>query len=583
MRHLPLALLLTTPLLLVACKKGEGEGDAGGKDTSSDKGKADSKEAADGGGEQGKGAAQTCPAKLEAEVSNDVIITKDCGDVAIEGTVYVYATLTLEPGARLVAADGAQLIVGAYDKPGKLISKGTAEAPVVMTSKGDQAPGVWVGVRLDGAAARSQVDGLVIENAGSGEIAALEVAAPDVTIGSLTVRKSKGPALDLQVEASTPVASLTVEEVGMPALRTTAQAANGVVAVAGEGAQAHIVSGRFDKDAKLAAIGVPWVLTFEASVEGNESTSSSTLTVAAGADLRFTESGALTVGYYNNGKLVLAGEAGKEVKLGFAREPQAAAWRGIFVAGKGTIEAKHAAIADAGKDEHGAIQLDGNAKGSLSNLAISKSSVGVRALSVDATLTLADSRFSDVPLAIDAHPAVYGGVGSGNTYEGETKIGLSDGQIAKDIKWSTQGATVELRGNVDVDNKGKLSVAGGKYVVADGVTINVAYYETATIELKGTVEQPVEIAGTRDEPQLWGPITLNEKTASSVIEHVVLRSVAGTAGVVVNDGATVKIDDLRCDRCAATLSWGCTAKLEKANVSAGADTAAAEVAPEGCD
>ena len=49
----------------------------------------------------------------------------------------------------------------------------------------------------------------------------------------------------------------TVAEVGTPAIRTTAQAASGIVAVSGEGAQVHIASGHFVGEAKLAAIGVP--------------------------------------------------------------------------------------------------------------------------------------------------------------------------------------------------------------------------------------------------------------------------------------------------------------------------------------
>lgn len=584
MHRSSLAFVLLAPLALFACNKSAEEG-ADAKSNAKAGTTDGAKQGGDGAGTAGSddapAAAQTCPAKLEGDVVGDVLITKDCGDVIIEGSVYVYSTLTLEAGARLVATDSAQLVVGAWDKPGKLITKGTSEAPVVITSKGDKAPGVWGGVSLEGAAARSQIDGLVLEYAGAGEVAALQVAAADVTIGSLTVRNSKGPAVDLTVESSAALASLSVEKVGVPALRTTAAAASGVVAVAGEGAEAHIVTGNFARDSKLAAIGVPWVITYDAAIEGEES-SAAVLTVAAGAKLRFTESGALTVGRYNTGKLVLAGEAGKELELGSARGAQADAWRGLEVGSKGTLEAKHVKLGDAGRDQAAAIELTDTCTASLSNLAISNSSTGVRVTSSNTKLTLANSSFTAVPVAIEAHPVTFAGVGAGNSYDAQSRIVLIDGTVESPIAWTAQPTVVELRGNLSVDNKGKLTVAGGKFQVADGVTIDVGTYDTATLELKGTATAPVEIAATRDEPQLWGPISFHGRATASVLEHVLLRSVGGAAGVVVEDEAVVKIDDLRCDRCAATVQWSCAAKLEKANVSAGAETASAELAPEGC-
>jgi len=402
-----------------------------------------------------------------------------------------------------------------------------------------------------------------------------------VTIGSLTVRKSKGPALDLQVESTTALASLSVAEVGTPAIRTTAQAASGIVAVSGEGAQVHIASGHFVGEAKLAAIGVPWLFTSEIQIDGEEARPT-TLSVAAGAQLRFGQEGALRVGLYQTGKLVLAGEAAKPISLAAQGEAKPGAWRGVWIDNGGTLELRHASIADAGYDEGAAIVLDRNAKATISKLALANSTVGVRAFNSESTLTLTDSSFTDVARALELHPQVYGGVGSGNAYTGETRIALVAGQIERDTTWTAQAALVELTGNLDV-SKGKLSIPGGKYQVDDAVLIGVGLYENATLELKGSVEQPVEIAGTRDEPQLWGPLTFNSHAIASLLEHVVLRSVAAPAGVVVSDGASVKVDDLRCDGCAATLQWSCAAKLERANVSAGANTAQAELAPSDCE
>lgn len=567
--HSPLVVATSLLLLssLSACKSDAGA-DSGGKASAGEG-------AAKRGGEgEGEGGNQTCPSSLGGELKSDVTITADCGPVTLDGVVLVHGTLRLTAGARLVAADGAQLLVGAYDAPGKLLVEGTKDAPVVMTSKGDAAPGVWTGVRLDGGADRSSLDHLVIEHAGHDDHAALEVAASDVTIGTLEVRKSKGPGLDLQIEETVAVGSLRASEVGAPALRTSAQAAGGVKLVAGAGAEAHVVLGRFDRDSTLAAIGVPWVIACEPLIEGSEG-KSATLTVAAGAQLRFTESGNLTVGLYGSGKLVLAGTPDATISLANVGNAQAATWRGILVGGQGQLEATHATIAGAGRGEGAAIQVDGAGKATLANLSFGKSTTGVRTTSDEATLALRDAAFSEVPVALDVLPSTFAGVASGNTYADDTRIVLQGGTITRDASWTRQATTIELRGNLDV-NAGKLVIpAGSKLAVADGVAISVATYERASLQLLGSVEQPIELAATRDEPQLWGPIGVRGNATDTRFEHVVLRSLVAPAGVVVDADAAVTIVDLRCDRCAATLQ-ACSSKVDAQQVAAGTDTALAE-------
>ena len=580
MRSQTLSFLLSFPLALLACNKSQEAASTDGAKSSdgakSTDGSGDSKQADSGS----PGAAKTCPGSLTGDIVEPVIINKDCGEVLVDGSVQVHADLTLEAGATLVVSEGAEIAIGDHDKPGRLLVKGTAEAPVTIAGK-TKAPGSWAGIRLMGAASLSNIDHLTLQDAGADDAPALLVSSPNVTIGAVTVRASKGPAVELALDEPTPFASLTVDGVGAPALRSTARGAGGLVAVAGAGAEAHIVSGDFQRDSKLAAIGVPWVITYDAQVGGDESTPA-VLTVAAGADLRFTESGALTVGLHHTGKLVFAGEAGKPIKLGSNREPQAGAWRGVEVRGHGTLEAKHVELRDAGRDEGAAIDVPEEGRATLSDLAISNSTIGVRSTSNIATLAVTNTGFTAVPVALQLAPETLGGVGAGNRYDADARIVVVEGTVARDITWASQATTIELQGNLSVD-KGKLVIPSGKVRVADGVTIAIGMHNGATLELKGTAEQPVELAGLREEPGLWGPITIYGTVGTrAVIEHVILSSVAGPAGLVVEDEATAKIDNLRCDRCEASLQWSCAAKVEQTNVSAGTDTATAVLAPEGC-
>src|SRR5262249_30035531 len=133
-----------------------------------------------------------CPKSLAGHEEVARTIAKECGPVAITGDYSNEGGLTLEAGAVLKVADSAEIDIG-YNKPAKLIVKGTDKEPALITSAGDAVPGSWKGLFLYRNAARSRIEGLVVENAGTTTDSggALYIDAQDVTLKGSTIRNAK--------------------------------------------------------------------------------------------------------------------------------------------------------------------------------------------------------------------------------------------------------------------------------------------------------------------------------------------------------------------------------------------------------
>src|SRR5262245_55760209 len=125
-------------------KAGAAKGGAEGGETKTGEAKTN----AAGGAVAEGGTVTDCPPSLAGAETVSRVITKDCGVVPVTADYSIDgATLTLEAGATLAFAEGAELSVGYYEAA-KLVVKGTAEAPVTFTTSADKVPGVWKGVRL---------------------------------------------------------------------------------------------------------------------------------------------------------------------------------------------------------------------------------------------------------------------------------------------------------------------------------------------------------------------------------------------------------------------------------------------------
>src|SRR5690606_25198082 len=97
--------------------------------------------------------------EVAAEISGDTTWTADKTWLITQNTFVTGGTLTIEPGT-VVMGEGSSALVISRDA--KIHAKGTAEAPIVMTSakvEGERTPGDWGGLVVLGRAAINSAGG----------------------------------------------------------------------------------------------------------------------------------------------------------------------------------------------------------------------------------------------------------------------------------------------------------------------------------------------------------------------------------------------------------------------------------------
>ncbi len=502
-------------------------------------------------------ASTECPKELKGTQEGDLVITKACGVVPVTATYKVNgSTLTLEAGATLEFADGAELQVGYYE-PSKLIVQGTKEAPVTMTSKGDKAAGVWKGVRLYSKAARSSVTGLVLEYAGEDKHGGLKVEALDVRVEKSTFQHLKGAGIVTGREAS--FAAFTdnsFTDVGKIAIRLPANVVGGlgIGNSYDEAARIVVPGGSIKDDAHWMSQGVAIQVGGEIKVSGEDGARAK-LSLDPGTRLEFGGSGRIVNGYYGEATLEARGTKDKPIVFASSDREEAGSWRGIVIAGKGEGTFENVEFHHGGKDEReGVLKADGAARLSVENCTFNLNATGAVLRGAEVTLTkFAGNTFTKTPNSVRAHAAVMGGVGEGNTYDAGSIVAVDSGRVTADATWSLQtGAEVQMDGNLQVSG-GKLELPAG-YTLAfkDGAAMTVGYYDTGSLVAQGTADKPVTFKGQRDEAGAWKGLAFYGKASANDVKNLVLRNTAAPA-LKIDKAASGTIDGLKCETCAGEV------------------------------
>jgi hypothetical protein len=154
--------------------------------------------AASGAAATGKGACQ-----VHGRVKQDAKFIKACSPyIQPPGGIDIIdgATLTIEAGVEIRFNDGDWLEVGAAGEPGRLIAKGTAEDPIVLTTSSPDTPHTWLGVWFhSGTLPGSELSHAVVHHAGGEN----KHSKPNLTQGCVTLTGVKPGVLtlgDVQVD-----------------------------------------------------------------------------------------------------------------------------------------------------------------------------------------------------------------------------------------------------------------------------------------------------------------------------------------------------------------------------------------------
>ncbi len=530
-----------------------------------------------------------CPKSLSGTDEVDRTIKSSCGTVPVTGEYNVEGgTLTIEAGVTLAFAAGAALNVG-YSKASKLITRGTRDKPVTFTASGDKVAGSWKGLYLYDHADRSALEGTVIEFVGQSEKAAVQVDhVEDLSLKGVTIRATKGYGLWTDADTRlTELSGCTFDQIGgTAAVRTGPEVAGGIhtdnVFPKDDKGAVIIDGGGIDKATRWRALGVPYVVLGELSIEGAQGASSS-LEIEAGVVIRLDKGINVSVGYAQRGTLKAIGTKDKPITFTAHGGTDPGSWGSLRVYSHATVELENVAFEKGGGTE-AALATWSESELSVKSCAFRNNAKGIDIEEGTKLKTLESTSFIKSTPAIKVRPNTFGGIGANNTYDAESRIELEGGEVNKSATWRPQATAIEVTGGVEVTGNATLTLESAlELTFREGVSFGVGYANPATLIVKGAVEKPVVFKGSRDEAGSWKGIHLYGNARGNIVTGLMLRNTAD-AGITVDEPVDVKVDRLKCAKCqGAVLEWNCKAKVTSTDVQATDGTPVAEKKPEACD
>lgn len=247
--------------------------------------------------------------------------------------------LTLEAGVRVVFASGTGLIVGSGEA-GALDVKGTEEAPVIFTANtSSPKPGGYRGLVLADDS-NATVEHLIVEYAGedngSGWEGAITINGSNAkpVFKNVIVRHSAvdGVALAQDATFGTGSSNLRVENSGRYPLYIDEPISVGSIPAGSsfednEFDAIYVYGGDLERTQTWANFGLPYIIDNQIWVSG---TSTPTLTIAPGTELRFGANSGMFIGQGDGGVIKAIGTSEEPIVFtADAEEPQAGHWFGL--------------------------------------------------------------------------------------------------------------------------------------------------------------------------------------------------------------------------------------------------------------
>jgi len=314
------------------------------------------------------------------EVTTSTTLTTACSPYTISSTILVNgnATLTIEPGVVLRFNPDTAIDIG-RNSAGKLSAMGTATAPIVLTSA-NETPGAgdWTGVKLWGNTMNgTKLNYAVLDYCGAKDDACLvgkDVKSNHVAIDHVTfshVGTGANAILETDTDSNFFITNCTFNDISNT---PTQQFAISVYAPSFAGidgnnlfngeAMVELRGGYVTADTTWQSLGTTVAVTSQLDIGGP---TTPTLTIAAGSVFKFASGIAVSIGYADAGKLILAGTANSPITFtSLAATPKPSDWGGIILWDDSSAKIAYATIAYAGSSKSsatGAVYLLANSDG----------------------------------------------------------------------------------------------------------------------------------------------------------------------------------------------------------------------------
>ena len=429
-------------------------------------------------------------------------------------TVPSGATLTIDAG-QIVKSEGHIFHEVDLHVEGTLVANGTADDPIIFTSRLDDSvggqttsstsdpnAGDWGSINFADTSVSSSLDHVEIRYGGGKSSAGIIIASDDVIINNTTVSHSKhdgvrindaDPTLTDSIFMSNAQHAVSMDLTSSPVISGMTANDNSVDAVSVDGGElpASITWGNPD-----VVYWLPDSVTVPVGI---------TLTVVPGkiikADIDIFSSSGIDV----YGKLLAQGTSTAPIVFTSERddfaggqtrdsdtEPDAGDWEGLnFLSGSIGNQLDYVDVRYAGRDQPGAIAVE-DAELTFANSSVLESShAGLRIVKADPNVK--DSSFlsnAQAPISMDlaSTPEINNVAFSDNSIHA---VALDGGELATDMTWDNPDTTYWLSDTVVVP-------AGITLTIAPGMVIkgNVDIFRSHGIEISGTLNA----VGTSQEP-----------------------------------------------------------------------------------
>jgi hypothetical protein len=258
------------------------------------------------------------------------------------------------------------------------------------------------------------------------------------------------------------------------------------------------------------------------------------LTIEPGVTVKFSSSGALSVGVLGAGRLVASGTSSEIITFTTQEAaPTPGFWRGlVFGGGTGSgSKLAYVQITAAGQNRDGALVGDAELPAhmlTVDHLTIDKvgdGASGILALAEKSAIAITNSSFVDVPAGrypISVYATSFSSIGTGNIYPSGSAIEVMGGTIDTSVTWTNPGLPVVLSGDLVIEGSSSpvLTVSSGMTLkFGSNVAVQVGRSAPGKIAISGTSLARVTLTSISSTPvsgswaglQIWdsGKATLS--------------------------------------------------------------------------
>lgn len=515
---------LMAALTLTACASDDediDDGSGAGADDSGGGGSDTSTGGSDGGSEVTGTTADCDDRSVSGAMDVSGVIREDTtwsGLIHVTDNVTVRegATLTIEPGTKIIVAVDREIDVGWNSNVATFFADGTADKPIAFCGESEGA-GFWTGLRVGSNVTSDSYMRQVLVEDGGGASAALILESP-IHIENVEIHLSGSDGLWASHFAQDS-ANLTVSDAaGMPVALTNPSALT-TFPLGGSlsGNDVDMVGLRFsrmDVETIIHALPIPYLQEDEVLVRAGAA-----LTFEAGVEYRFARDTYLDVGWNSNDAEFQVEGTEAEPVVFRGENDDIGSWYGIYVGRNVTSNSTitHAEIHHAGVD--GGYALVVHAAVALQDVVLQDNAHGAwisnSGLSADsANLTITST--GDIPLTVEPNALV-------SLPEGGTFTGNTDDVIAVEGYVMTQTGTVAdlgvpylLPDGLQMRDGAEVTIAPGTDFIMGLETLFEAGWNShdSALYAVGTAESPITFTGENGQKGDWEGIRIGRNVSS---------------------------------------------------------------------